>query len=134
MAGAGGRDDCLRVTLNNSEKSCLLMGDEEAVAVVEVVRISNLIIQEIGGNHESSKEKHIRAFRGSVQRKERGNLEKRRIRRSEECQPIREEKRYQRSRSVSFTANKKKQKSAIMEEEVQALVVDNGSGMCKAGE
>ncbi len=28
----------------------------------------------------------------------------------------------------------KKQKSAIMEEEVQALVVDNGSGMCKAGE
>ncbi len=33
-----------------------------------------------------------------------------------------------------FTANKKKQKSAIMEEEVQALVVDNGSGMCKAGE
>jgi len=27
-----------------------------------------------------------------------------------------------------------KQRKATMEEEVQALVIDNGSGMCKAGE
>jgi hypothetical protein len=29
---------------------------------------------------------------------------------------------------------KKQKKESVMEEEVQALVVDNGSGMCKAGE
>jgi hypothetical protein len=131
MAGAGGRDDCLRVTLNNSEKSCLLMGDEEAVVVEVEVRISNLIIQEIGGDHESSKEKHIRAFRGSVQRKERGNQGKRRLRRRVSAN---QRKRRDIRGLEAFTANKKKQKSAIMEEEVQALVVDNGSGMCKAGE
>jgi hypothetical protein len=41
----------------------------------------------------------------------------------------------------SFSPNKKrksrffhcKQQKARMEEEVQALVIDNGSGMCKAG-
>jgi hypothetical protein len=52
----------------------------------------------------------------------------------EECQPIREEEEISEVSKRFFTANKKKQKSAIMEEEVQALVVDNGSGMCKAGE
>jgi hypothetical protein len=80
--------------------------------------------------------KHIRAFRGSVQRKTRGNQEKSResedstksVSQSEKEKSIREDKKR------VFTANKKKQKSAIMEEEVQALVVDNGSGMCKAGE
>jgi hypothetical protein len=81
--------------------------------------------------------KHIRAFRGSVQRKARGNQEKKSGERGfdEECQPIREGEEHRgRDKKRVFTANKKKQKSAIMEEEVQALVVDNGSGMCKAGE
>jgi hypothetical protein len=81
--------------------------------------------------------KHIRAFRGSVQRKARGNQEKSResedstksVSQSEKEKSIRG-----RDKKRVFTANKKKQKSAIMEEEVQALVVDNGSGMCKAGE
>jgi hypothetical protein len=109
------------------------MGDEEAVVVVEVVRISNLIIQRDWWRPRIFKRKTHSCFsrfsstKGAWPSGKKGDFD-------EECQPIREREEISEVSKRFFTANKKKQKSAIMEEEVQALVVDNGSGMCKAGE
>jgi hypothetical protein len=105
--------------------------------VVVVVRISNLImiIQEIGGDHES-RETHSCFSRFSSTKSARQSGKKSGERGfDEECQPIREGEEHPRSRHEACLHCKQKEaKISIMEEEVQALVVDNGSGMCKAGE